>query len=174
MSFLLSNFLNFNTKQKNHTHEKKVGHTSEFLFGIYWWSWKTIICLKKLLKWANKECKNFNIYNVVFFKQNKEKHLEIYFTPVYQKSWWYGPQFLRYRTWQTKIGNFGTFFALLTPLKPWKIRISKKGKNLPEISSFHTSGFELVKQNLLAKNSELREEKVLLQAKRFLDLQMIL
>ena len=23
--------------------------------------------LKKLLKWANKKCKNFNIYNVVFF-----------------------------------------------------------------------------------------------------------
>ena len=26
---------------KNHTHVKKVGHTSEFLFGIYWWTWKT-------------------------------------------------------------------------------------------------------------------------------------
>ena len=23
--------------------------------------------LKKLLKWANKKCKNFNIYDVVFF-----------------------------------------------------------------------------------------------------------
>ena len=35
--------------------------------------------LKKLLKWANKKCKNFNIYNVVFFvkKKNKEKHLKI-------------------------------------------------------------------------------------------------
>ena len=27
--------------RKNRTHMKKVGHTSEFLFGIYWWSWKT-------------------------------------------------------------------------------------------------------------------------------------
>ena len=26
---------------KNHTHVKKVGHTSQFLFGIYWWTWKT-------------------------------------------------------------------------------------------------------------------------------------
>ena len=26
---------------KNHTHVKKVGHNSEFLFGIYWWTWKT-------------------------------------------------------------------------------------------------------------------------------------
>ena len=28
-------------KWKNHTHVKKVGHTPEFLFGIYWWTWKT-------------------------------------------------------------------------------------------------------------------------------------
>ena len=27
--------------QRNHTHVKKVGHTSEFLFSIYWWTWKT-------------------------------------------------------------------------------------------------------------------------------------
>ena len=26
---------------KNHTHVKKVGHTSEILLGIYWWTWKT-------------------------------------------------------------------------------------------------------------------------------------
>ena len=24
-------------------HVKKVGHTSEFLFDIYWWTWKTVI-----------------------------------------------------------------------------------------------------------------------------------
>ena len=30
-----------NSVDKNHTHVKKVGHTSEFLFGIYWWTWKT-------------------------------------------------------------------------------------------------------------------------------------
>ena len=27
--------------RKNHTHVRKVGHTSEFLFCIYWWTWKT-------------------------------------------------------------------------------------------------------------------------------------
>ena len=32
--------------------------------------------LKKLLKWANKKCKNFNIYNVVFFQQKKKKTKE--------------------------------------------------------------------------------------------------
>ena len=30
-------------KLKNHTHVKKVAHTSEFLFGIWWWTWKTTI-----------------------------------------------------------------------------------------------------------------------------------
>ena len=29
--------------------------------------------LKKLLKWANKRCKNFNIYNVVFYFSKKIK-----------------------------------------------------------------------------------------------------
>ena len=33
--------------------------------------------IKKLLKWANKECENFNIYNVVFFKKKQRKHLEL-------------------------------------------------------------------------------------------------
>ena len=32
---------------------------------------------KKLLKRANKKCKNFNFYNIVFKKKIKEKHLEI-------------------------------------------------------------------------------------------------
>ena len=32
---------------------------------------------KKLLKWINKKCKNFNIYIVAFFLKNNEKHLEI-------------------------------------------------------------------------------------------------
>ena len=35
-----------------------------------------------------------------------------YFTPVYQKSWWYDQQFLRYLFWQTEIGNYGSLFAL--------------------------------------------------------------
>ena len=34
------------TKVKNHTHVKKVGHTSEFLFDIYWSTWKTNNYLK--------------------------------------------------------------------------------------------------------------------------------
>ena len=41
-----------------------------------------------------------------------------YFTPVYQKSWWYDLQFLRYRAWQTEIGNFGSFLPFYLPKKP--------------------------------------------------------
>ena len=32
--------------KKNLTCVNKVGHTSEFLFGIYWWAWKISICKK--------------------------------------------------------------------------------------------------------------------------------
>ena len=52
---------------KNHAHVKKVEHNSEFMFGIYWWTWKQLF--KKLLKWANKRSKNYNIYHVVFLKR---------------------------------------------------------------------------------------------------------
>ena len=38
-----------------------------------------------------------------------------YFTPVYQKLWWYDPQFLQYRAWQTETGNLRSSFALLPP-----------------------------------------------------------
>ena len=55
--------------KKYQTHLKKVGHTSEFLFGIYWW---TYYLLENLLKWVNKKCKNFNIYNIVFFIKIKK------------------------------------------------------------------------------------------------------
>ena len=37
---------------------------------------KNSYLFKKLLKWANKKCKNFNICCILFSK-NKEKHLEI-------------------------------------------------------------------------------------------------
>ena len=104
--------------------------------------------LKKLLKWANKKCKNFTIYTVVFFlkkkrKKNTWRYLFFffskkkktwryhYFTPVYQILWWYDLQFLRYRVWQTEIGNCGSFLAFFSlPLKTWKIRVLKKWKKL--------------------------------------------
>ena len=60
---------------------------------------------------------------------------------MYQKSWWYDLQFLRYKVWQAKTGNSTSFFALLPPplLKSRKIRIFKNWKKkLLEISSFYT------------------------------------
>ena len=59
---------------KNHTRVKNVGHTSEFSVWHLLINLKNNYLLKKLLK-----RKNFNIYIVVFFKNNKEKHLEILF-----------------------------------------------------------------------------------------------
>ena len=62
---------------------------------------------------------------------------------MYQTSWRYDPQFLRYRVRQTQIGIYGSFFTLLTPplkkkkKKPWKIKFQKSEKVL-EISSFYT------------------------------------
>ena len=78
-----------------------------------------------------------------FFKNKIKKNSWRYycFTPVYQKSWWYDLQFLRYRVWQTEIGNDGSFFALLPhPHKnPTKNEIWKNEKKLLEISSFYTN-----------------------------------
>ena len=34
---------------------------------------------------------------------------------VYQKSWWYNLQFLRYSVWQTEIGNYGSFLPFHLP-----------------------------------------------------------
>ena len=53
--------------KQNHTHVNKVGHNSEFLFGVCWWIWKTNIYYQKLLKWANKKQNNFDIYKASFF-----------------------------------------------------------------------------------------------------------
>ena len=104
--------------------------------------WGVDTPIKKLLKWANRKYKYFNIY------KNEKKNKKIkkntwryhYFIPVYQQSSWYDLQFLRYGVWQTEIGNYGSFFTLLpSPIKPKKIWILKKLRILLEISPFYTS-----------------------------------
>ena len=58
---------------------------------------------------------------------------------MYQKSWWYDLQFLRYRVWQTELRNMGHCLPFYpSPLKTWKIRNLKKWRKLLEISSFYT------------------------------------
>ena len=60
----------------------------------------------------------------------KEKHQEIslFYTCVPKILMIWSTQFLRYRVWQTEIGNYESFFALLSPLKSKKIRIWKNEK----------------------------------------------
>ena len=60
-----------------------------------------------------------------FFLKKKDTCRYYYFTPVYQKSWWYDLQFLRYRVWQTEFWQ----------IELWK---NEKKKKFPEISSFYT------------------------------------
>ena len=124
----------------NITHMWKRWGKSQNFFVALIDNLKNNYLLKKLLKWANEKCKNFNIYNVVFEKKNKEKYLRYhYFTPVYQTSQLYDLQILKYRVWQTEIGNCGSFLALLPPKNPSLeiiIRILKKWKKLLEMSSF--------------------------------------
>ena len=58
---------------------------------------------------------------------------------MYQQPSWYELQFLRYRVWQTEIGNWVNFCPFTSLLKAQNIRIFKKWKNLLQISSFYTS-----------------------------------
>ena len=82
-------FLDFEFSRclKNQTYVNKVGYISEFLFGIFDELEKRLF-IKKLLKWANKKCKNFNIQNVVFLKKiiMKNTYIYHYFRPLCQKS----------------------------------------------------------------------------------------
>ena len=82
--------------------------------------------------WANKKCKNSHIYNVISKKIIIKKNTWRYhcFTPVYLKYWWYDLQFLRYRVWQTEIGNYGSFFALTPPSKNQKNQNFEKMKRI--------------------------------------------
>ena len=68
-------------QKKNHTHMEKVGHTSEFPFGIYWWTLKNL--------------KNQN------FEKMKKNAGDIIILHVYQKPQSYEIQFLRYRVRQS-------------------------------------------------------------------------
>ena len=100
-----------------------MGHTSEFLFSIYWWTWKTIIYQKKLLKWANKKLRI-----LFYFKKTKKKNLEIplFYTCAAKISiWWY-------RVWQTEIGNL-VIFCPFTSLKTPKNQNFEKFQKLMEI-----------------------------------------
>ena len=65
---LLEYFFKCKRFKKNHTHVKKVGHIISQNFCLpFIDELEKQLFIKKPLKWANKKCKNFNIYNVVVF-----------------------------------------------------------------------------------------------------------
>ena len=122
---VLLGFVTLRTK-KSYTCEEGGAHLRIFLWHLLM-NLKNKCLFKKLLKWANEKCKNFNIYNVVFFKKKIKKIIRRYhyFTAVYQKAWWYVLQFPVYRVWQTKMVIMGHFLSLYTPLLKIK-KIKKK------------------------------------------------
>ena len=77
---------------------KKVGHTSEFPFSIYWWTLKNL--------------KNQN------FEKMKKNCWRYHHFPHCTKPQSYEVQFLRYRAKQNFFCHFGQFFALLPPSHP--------------------------------------------------------
>ena len=96
--------------KKNYTHVKKVGHTSEFPFDIYWWTLK-------------------NLKNQIFQKMKRKKNIKkfwryYHFTHVYQKPQLYEVQFLRCRIRQ----NLLLFCAIFCPFTP-HLLTTQKTKN---------------------------------------------
>ena len=83
---------------------------------------------KKLLSGLIKKVRIL-IFTMLHFPKKIKKNTwrYNYLTPVYQKSR-YDLQFLRYWAWQSEIGNFESFFALLHPWKPEKSEFSKNEK----------------------------------------------
>ena len=66
----------FCVKKKSHTCKEGGAHLRTSVWHLLM-NLRNNYLLKKLLNWANKKCKNFNICNIVFFEKNKEKNLEI-------------------------------------------------------------------------------------------------
>ena len=107
---------------------KKVGVHLRISVSHLLMNLKSNYLLKKLLKWANKNCKNFNIYNVVFPKKKIQKNTwrYHYFTPVHQTSWWHDLQFLDIECDRQKVVLMSHFLPFYLPLKPPKIIILHK------------------------------------------------
>ena len=111
---------------KNHTHVKKMGHNPRISV------WHLLMNLKNNF-FKKKNCWSGPIKNIsilIFTKtkknknknKNKEKHLEI--SLYLCTNILHDMIFLRYRVWQTEIGNYGSFFVLYhTP--PWKPKKSE-------------------------------------------------
>ena len=102
---------------------KKVGHTSEFLFGIYWWTWKTNNYLKN--------CWSGSIKNKIILKTKKNTcryHYQNLNDMIYS-SWHIEQNILQL----VILGHFLPFHPLKTP----KIKILKMKKFAGDIIILH-------------------------------------
>ena len=95
---------------KNHTHVMRVGHTSEFPFGIYWWPLK-------------------NPKNQTFEKIKKIFWIDITILHMCTKNHNHMNYGFRDAKWDRNVCHFGTFFDLLTrPLTTHKTKILWKNE----------------------------------------------
>ena len=60
------------TLEKSHTFEEGGAHLRLSVWDLLI-NLKNNYLLKKLLKWANRKCKDFSIYNVAFIKKQQKK-----------------------------------------------------------------------------------------------------
>ena len=117
MTVYISLILQIEFDLKNHIHVKKVGHTSEFLFDIYWWTWKTI----------KKNCWSGPCW--IFLKKNIKKntcryHYQNLDDMIYH-SWDIEQNILKFILKLVTLVHFLLFY----PLKNPKTKILKNEKN---------------------------------------------
>ena len=102
---------------KNHTHVKKVGHTSEFIFGIYWWTLRN----PKKKNFGKMKKKSGNI--IILHKRNKNHN------------------HMRYSLWDMEwdkiFCHFGPYFALLPHYWPKNLNLEKYKKTPGDIILLH-------------------------------------
>ena len=120
-----SNFSGNSEIKKSHTCEEGGAHLRISV-------WDLLMNLKNNYLSKSGPTKNVRIliFTMLHFLKNIKKNIR-YFTPVYQKFWWYDPKFLRYWVWLAEIGNYLSFLPFYLPaLKTQKITILKKKKKI--------------------------------------------
>ena len=95
------------------------------------------------MRWANKKCNNFNIYSVVFFKKNKEKHLEISLfhtcVPKILMIWSTVPEIYSATDWNWSLWVIFCFFTSPSPKNPKNQNFEKMKKIAGDIIILHMS-----------------------------------
>ena len=113
---------------------RKVGHTSEFLFDISWWTWKTNNYLKNCWSGAikNKIILIFTMLHLkkIIIKKNTCRYHYQNLDDIIYSSWDIEQNILTL----VILGHFLPFY----PFKNPKNQNFEKRKNLLEISSFYT------------------------------------